>query len=1103
MDEENNVNWEDLEQLSKDRLKKIKEYFESILISSENIDFDLIYQILDNILENIKFLSLENINHKVISHLIKLQSVVYDQGNRINLQSVIEENNIEKESNDDESKQENTIKPDIIGSPYLEDLKNLYFNYEETNLQLKKYLNGECDNRRDVRKDLAVLKECLSPEKIPKACWPEPNDYFLSLAQQFGVNISTSLNNDIFSINGPPGTGKTTLLRDIIANALYARAEKLSAFSDPKDVFSKYSIKDEDYQVESWGIDISLFGNEIVVATSNNKAAENITVELPDSEGIKKSNQDSIYNDYFSCSANRLRSEKAKNDCWGLISAALGSKQNIRNFFKHIDNIKTTDDLKAKLYYGELDTSKYEYGDGVAIDLDTCDKKKFDEWRKFEYRKWIKTLPKSWSKEVEFFKKKKFEIESLIAKLQRTNNDVYKLEEYKIAKIEIKKEIEHNNKKNISYTNNLNNITAEISGILLLKNELQNSIKIISEQLSKIDVLLTEINLLADLEEKLDEITMSKNNLTNRINRLENKFKSLQQDYEHHAQLIDLHKSAKVSIISKILNLKSNKQWTDELNKKTKKYKEIYDEKKEYSSKLDEEKYELSNINKTFTDLEKKCLNQNKILKDLNLDVSIIDQHDDLIKNKNKYSQELEEIINKEEKLINHRDELTFLLREISTSTEKKEAEFELIQLNIDQLILQIESTKALFKGKYKVNFVYGNDFWEQEYDKLHFTSPWICEELQNLRNEIFWSSIRLHKLFVLSNRSKFIANLKAVKAMLTSKLDYSIHRENLLSIYNSLFCLVPVISTTFHSFNNMFKYIGTNNIGWLLVDEGGMTPPQQLAGAINKSNRIIVVGDPLQLEPIVTLPKAICNVLREKYNITSNFSCRSQSAQTLTDRSNSFGTEIQNGSEKIWVGSPLIVHRRCNEPMFGISNSMAYGDMMLFGSKNNASNYSEFYKKDTWYDTSRYKPIDKESHWIKEEGELVFDFIKQLSRCVNIYESVFIISPFSDVIINFKKLFYSKNNTCRIIDNDSDFLSDNVGTIHTFQGKQIDLVIILLGGNINKSGAISWASDNINMLNVAITRAKLNIAVFGNYNVWSDSGYFSELPEKLRIKRL
>ena len=74
------------------------------------------------------------------------------------------------------------------------------------------------------------------------------------------------------AINGPPGTGKTTLLRDIVAHVLVSRSERLVACASPDRAIDDYLKGDGT---------LNLLDFAIVVASSNNAAIENVSEALP------------------------------------------------------------------------------------------------------------------------------------------------------------------------------------------------------------------------------------------------------------------------------------------------------------------------------------------------------------------------------------------------------------------------------------------------------------------------------------------------------------------------------------------------------------------------------------------------------------------------------------------------------------------------------------------------------------------------------------------------------------------------------------------------------------------------------------------------------
>ncbi len=94
--------------------------------------------------------------------------------------------------------------------------------------------------RIDVRQQPRAVRAGGQPERIPLGRWPADSSRPLILSQQFAVNkIMEQLGGGrgLFAVNGPPGTGKTTMLRDVIAAIVVERALRLAELASPQDAF--------------------------------------------------------------------------------------------------------------------------------------------------------------------------------------------------------------------------------------------------------------------------------------------------------------------------------------------------------------------------------------------------------------------------------------------------------------------------------------------------------------------------------------------------------------------------------------------------------------------------------------------------------------------------------------------------------------------------------------------------------------------------------------------------------------------------------------------------------------------------------------------------
>jgi superfamily I DNA and/or RNA helicase len=249
-------------------------------------------------------------------------------------------------------------------------------------------------------------------------------------------------------------------------------------------------------------------------------------------------------------------------------------------------------------------------------------------------------------------------------------------------------------------------------------------------------------------------------------------------------------------------------------------------------------------------------------------------------------------------------------------------------------------------------------------------------------------------------------------------------------------------------------------------------------------------VGDPLQLQPVVTLPWAGQRALFEQFGVSSEWAPSRTSVQQIADQHARHGTWLPTSAsdDRIWVGTPLRVHRRCDRPMFDISNTIAYHGLMVYGTDERAP----FHDDDGWIDI---RSSAAEGHWIPAEGEALRAVLTDLHVAGVCADEIRVLAPFRVVAENASKIHGEVFPEVPAKKRD-----DWVGTVHTMQGKEADVVVLVLGGDPRKPGAREFATGSPNLLNVAVTRAKRRLYVIGNRATWGREGHFTVLAERLPV---
>ena len=367
----------------------------------------------------------------------------------------------------------------------------------------------------------------------------------------------------------------------------------------------------------------------------------------------------------------------------------------------------------------------------------------------------------------------------------------------------------------------------------------------------------------------------------------------------------------------------------------------------------------------------------------------------------------------------------------------------------------------------------------EAEPDDRERIEPWGTKEWLQAREDVFLAALDVHRAFAEAHPVQMIANLGLASDWLSGK---QMSPELARLALDSLCLVVPVISTTFASVPRMFSSITNEAIGYLLIDESGQAIPSHAACAIWRARRTLVVGDPRQLEPVFSMPPAMEAKLGSVFGVGRQWWPGHTSAQALADQSSRFGTWLpEQSGEKTWVGCPLRLHRRCDEPMFSISNHIAYGGMMVYGK--NTSDTSSL-PSSAWIDV---KSESGEGHWVPAEGVQLMGLVDGLLEAGVGRDQIALISPFRDCASRLRRIAL-----------DMGLDAGKAGTVHTAQGKEADVVVLMLGGNPRLPGAKVWAASKPNLLNVAVSRGKKRLYVIGDLAAWRKHNHFSLMADYL-----
>lgn len=893
---------------------------------------------------------------------------------------------------------------------------------------LREYLRPAAETRTagrvDVRAQIGAVLAATSPDAVPAGRWPSHPEHALALNQQLAVSRAMRMTDTgILGVNGPPGTGKTTMLRDLIAALVVERARRLAALSDPKQAFTGRQLRWKTGQrtrvVSTWRPELT--GFEMVVASANNGAVQNVTDEIPAADAIDESwRQPATAVDYFPTIATALLAPEPANQAkqptdqakqpdtqakqltdqadqststqaWALVAARLGNKANRGRFVNAFWYHTPDEPVDDQAWFGLQSVLKgYEQA----------------------------TPEQPWSAAVKEFRA----AEARVAAIRAERSRMHQAAERRAGMDSELADLRHS-------------VCAARKQVTSVRERRDAALRVERDAESIAKTRQAEAERIAKAHQAEAE-RVEQEHRAKAVQVMRSLTAEWNQCLQAHAQ----HQRSQPGLWERLSTFgAASRQWSEQDGR-------LADEARAAQHRLDAARKELDAARRA--------------------------RAPETPRAQPTYAP-----------LAAARRESALAEREVNAAVRTQaERERELRAREAELLALDgLLDRAATALGKH-----YPDATWWEDRERRELAALWTDQEWNLARSELFLAALTLHKAFLRHTATEMRRNLQAAMDLISGDAPSELPDGAALAAWQSLFIVVPVVSTTFASYARLFGHLGKEALGWLLIDEAGQATPQNAVGALWRAKRAVVVGDPLQLEPITTLPFRAEQAIRNELGVDEQWSTSRTSVQRLADRLTPLGTWLPDEDGKTWVGVPLTVHRRCDQPMFDIVNAIAYDGLMIDGTGKGPGE-----RFDTAYPTlPPSKWIDvvgsgSQGHWIPEEGRHLDRILGTLADLDFDMSDVMVLGPFRDIA---REVSGRSRRHPGLV----------AGTVHTAQGKQADIVILVLGSNPDRPGARRWAASKPNLLNVAVSRAKRRLYVIGDRQAWATQRHFDVLAANL-----
>ncbi len=325
---------------------------------------------------------------------------------------------------------------------------------------------------------------------------------------------------------------------------------------------------------------------------------------------------------------------------------------------------------------------------------------------------------------------------------------------------------------------------------------------------------------------------------------------------------------------------------------------------------------------------------------------------------------------------------------------------------------------------------------------------------------------------------------LDAIQALTGNvRTSFRAYKQQAEQNFEAVLKLFPIWSTTNLSTQDLPLRPGIFDI--VVIDEASQCDIPSALPLLFRAKRIVVIGDENQLRHIATLPRSINASLSAHGPIGLHFSYRDKSLFDLAAAS----TGGKPGQIK------LDEHYRSHKEIIQFADRNFYGYLKINTDLSRVP--AAFLARGCgvyWVDVRGVSERTSSGQIVNHQEEqtiepLLVNLVQHLDRFGMSNADIGIVTPFRGQADRLRKLVERlRIPEGRVL----------VGTIHTYQGDERDVMIFSAVATEHlPEKSFRFMSESPNLLNVAVTRARLSLLVVGDHR------FFKRLPEPSHYRKL